>query len=110
MLHMSSGASCCCRHPCRRTRGTGSHDDHGPADTTKDEAEHAVDDAGLAKVAESDHDEGTGETDAGEAETEELVIGDGFLANEGWELEGHQRNGDDPVHVSVLDGNFSSSL
>jgi len=48
--------------------GTGGHDDHGPANTTEDEAEHALDSAGLAEVAESDHDDGTGETNAGESE------------------------------------------
>ena len=42
--------------------GTGGHDDHGPADTTEDEAEHAVDGTGLTEVAESNHDDGTGET------------------------------------------------
>ena len=96
--------SCCCRHPYRRTRGTGSDDDHSPADTTEDESSDARDGTGLTEVAESNHDEGTGETDAGEAKTSELVVGDGVLSNEGWELEGHQRNGDDPVHVSVFDG------
>ncbi len=85
--------------------GTGSHDDHGPADTTEDETSDAWDGTGLAEVAESNHDESTRETDAGEAEPEGFLVGDGVLAHEGRELEGHQRNGDDPVHVSVLDGN-----
>ena len=44
--------------------GTGSDDDHGPADTTEDESGHTRDGTGLAEVAESDHDEGTGETDS----------------------------------------------
>ena len=41
---------------------------------------------GLAEVAESDHDEGTGETDSSEAEAEELFVGDGVLSNEGRNL------------------------
>jgi hypothetical protein len=84
--------------------GTGSDDDHSPADTTENESSKARDGSGLTEVAESDHDESTGETDTGEAKTSELVVGDGVLSNEGWELEGHQGNGDDPVHVSVLNG------
>ena len=85
--------------------GTGSHDDHGPADTTEDETSDAWDGTGLTEVAESNHDESTRETDAGEAEPEGLLVGDGVLANQRGELEGHQRDGDDPVHVSVLNGN-----
>ena len=61
-----------------------------------------MDGTGLSEVAESNHDEGTGETDAREAKTCELIVGDGVLSDQGRELEGHQRNGDDPVHVSVL--------
>ena len=86
--------------------GTGSDDDHSPADTTEDETSETVDGSGLTEVAESNHDERTRETDSGEAQTGELVVGDGVLAHEGRELEGHQRDGDDPVHVSVLDGDY----
>ena len=82
--------------------GAGSHDDHGPANATEDETSDARDSTRLAEVAKSNHDESTGETDASEAKASDFVVGDGVLAHEGRELEGHQRNGDDPVHVSVL--------
>jgi len=76
--------------------------DHRPAHATEEESNGWVHEGGFTEVAEADHDDGTHEADAREAKASEGLVRDGVLAHEGRELEGHQGDGDDPVHVAVF--------